>query len=221
MIKSRVVTLSVRVSARSNLKEYVQITTDVLEQAADTLTRRRATIEEFWALPESMQHIEYMDGEIIMAPPPTVSHQRVSGSMFYAFKKYVERNRLGEVFFAPVDVVLPTGEVIQPYLLYLTNEEAERAIAAKRVHGAPSFLIEILSPGSIKHDKVTKRNLYEKNGVLEYWIVDLKAKSIAQLVLRGKHYELTELREEDTIRGSVLAGFEMKVGELLGLKQVV
>ncbi|MFL6284344.1 MAG: Uma2 family endonuclease, partial [Pyrinomonadaceae bacterium] len=75
---------------------------------------------------------------------------------------------------------------------------------------------EILSPGSIALDAITKRALYEKNGVREYWIVDLETRSIAQLVLRKKHYALTEAAESDVIKSAVLAGFEMKVGELLG-----
>ena len=193
------------------------MTTEVLDQAAETLTRRRATIEEFRALPESMQHIEYINGEIIMAPTPTVSHQAALGNIYYALRSFIRDKGLGQIFASPLDVILPTGEVVQPDVFFLTEEETARAMSAKRVQGAPSFLVEILSPGSIKHDKVTKRNLYEKNGVLEYWIVDLKAKSIAQLLLRKKHYALTELGEGDVIRSSVLAGFEMRVGELLGL----
>jgi Uma2 family endonuclease len=194
------------------------MTTEVLERAADTLTRRRATLEEFWALPESSLHIEYIDGEIIMAPTPTVSHQAVLGNIYYALRSFIRDTGSGQIFASPLDVVLPTGEVVQPDVFFLTEEETARAMSAKRVHGAPSFLVEILSPGSIKHDKVTKRSLYEKNGVQEYWMVDLKAKSITQLVLRKKHYASNELGEEDVIRGSVLRGFELKVGELLGLK---
>jgi Uma2 family endonuclease len=200
------------------LKEHSEMTTEVLETAAETLTRRRATLEEFRALPESMLHIEYINGEMVMAPTPTVAHQRASAKIFTALDKYVTQNGLGEVFYAPLDVILPSGDVVQPDIFYLTNEEAGRAVSAQRVRGAPSFLVEILSPGSIKHDRVTKRNLYERNGVREYWIVDLKAKSIAQLVFRRKHYALTELGEGDSIRGAVLAGFESNVGGLLGLK---
>ena len=58
--------------------------------------------------------------------------------------------------------------------------------------------------------------MYEQNGVREYWIVDAEKRSIAQLVLRKKHYALTELGEGDRVKGAVLSGFEMKVGELLG-----
>lgn len=192
------------------------MTTEVIEQAAETLTRRRATPEEFWALPESMLHIEYVNGEIVMAPTPTVSHQRASAKIFTALYEFVTQNGLGEVFYAPLDVILPSGDVVQPDLLYLTSEEWERVKVAPRVHAAPSFLVEILSPGSIRHDKVTKRNLYERNGVREYWIVDVGKKSIAQLLLRRKRYVLTGHESGDTIRSSVLAGFESNVGELLG-----
>lgn len=193
--------------------------TEVLEQIADEprLTRRRAPIEEFRALPESLLHIEYINGEIIMAPSPTVSHQRTVRVMLSALQQFVEQHDLGEIFVSPLDVVLPTGEVVQPDLFFLNTKQAERASAAKRVNDAPTFLIEILSPGSITHDTITKRALYEKNGVREYWIVDVEKRSIAQLVLHKKHYTLTELGEREVIRGAVLAGFEMNVGELIGL----
>lgn len=193
--------------------------TEVLEQATEPgLTRRRASIEEFWALPESMLHIEYVNGEIVMAPTPTVFHQALLFTMSIFLHKFVQENGLGRVFISPLDVVLPTGEVVQPDIFLLSPKEAERAMSSKRVHGAPLFAVEILSPGSITHDTITKRNLYEQNGVREYWVVDPKERGIAQLVLRKKHYALTELSENDTIRGAVLAGFEMNVGELLGVK---
>jgi Uma2 family endonuclease len=67
----------------------------------------------------------------------------------------------------------------------------------------------------VKHDTVRKRELYERNGLREYWIVDVKERAVSQLVLRKKHYVLTELGESDTVRASVLAGFEVRVGELL------
>ena len=192
--------------------------TEVLEQATEErLIRRRASIEEFWSLPESVLPTEYIDGEIIMAPTPTVSHQRAVLKMVSALQQFVSRTNLGEMFVSPLDVVLPSGEVVQPDVFFLNAKQAERAGKANRVNDAPPFLIEILSRSSVKHDTVTKRSLYEKNGVREYWIVDLKERTIAQLVLRKKHYALTELGEADVIRASVLAGFEMTVGELLGV----
>ena len=195
--------------------------TEVLEQATDIaeaqrLTRRRATIEEFWSLPESTCPAEYINGEIVMAPSPTVPHQEVHGNINDALRTFVKENGLGRIYYSPLDVVLPTGEVVQPDIFFLNVKQTESVRGAKRVEVAPSFIVEILSPGSVALDALTKRALYEQNGVREYWIVDVETRSIAQLVLKKKHYVLTQLGESDVIKGAVLAGFEANVGELLG-----
>jgi Uma2 family endonuclease len=194
------------------------MTTQVLEQAIEErLIRRRASVEEFWSLPESVLPTEYIDGEIIMAPSPTVPHQIAAGNIYYALRTFVQdKGGGGWVFCSPLDVVLPTGEVVQPDVFFLNARQTERTHKAERVREVPPFLVEILSPGSITHDTIRKRALYERLGVREYWIVDVKERSIAQLVLRKKHYVVTELSEADTIRGVVLSSFEMKVSELLG-----
>ncbi|HVG34937.1 MAG TPA: Uma2 family endonuclease [Pyrinomonadaceae bacterium] len=178
--------------------------------------RRKASIEEFWALPESVLPTEYINGEIIMAPTPTVTHQTVLRNIFRAVDGFVQRNVLGNVLFSPLDIVLPTSEVVQPDLFFFTTKEWEQIGSPKRIQGVPSLAMEILSPGSVKHDTITKRKLYEQNKVREYWIVGPEAVTIAQLVLRGEHYELTELAESDLIKSEVLTDFEMNVGELIG-----
>jgi Uma2 family endonuclease len=192
--------------------------TEVLEPTTEQrLTRRAATIEEFWALPESVLLTEYINGEILMAPAPVPLHQFVLGNIFTALGSFARNNSLGMIFLSPVDVVLPSGDVVQPDIVFLTSRDAKRALAAKRVHATPPLLVEVISPGSIAHDTLRKRNLYERNGVREYWIIDPDARTVAQLVLRKKHYVMTELADGDAIRSAVLAGFEMNVGELLGL----
>lgn len=193
--------------------------TEVLEQITDEqqLTHRRASIEEFRSLPESSLHIEYINGEIIMAPSPTVTHQSLARNIFRALDKFVNKKMPGGLFFSPLDVTLPSGDVVQPDIFFLSEDDANKATEDDRVRCVPLLAVEILSPGSVTHDTITKRALYEKNGVREYWIVDVDKRSIAQLVLHKKHYALTELGERDTIRGAVLNGFEMNVGELIGM----
>lgn len=183
----------------------------------ERLTYRKASIEEFWALPESVLPVEYINGEIIMAPTPTVARQSILRELVRPLDEFVRQNNLGRIFFSPLDVILPSGEVVQPDLFFLTPEQNERAISAKRVYDVPSFVVEILSPGSVKHDAVTKRNLYEKNNVGEYWIVDPETKTISQLILKEGHYALTELSEADTIRSAVLSGFEANVAQFFTL----
>lgn len=181
------------------------------------LTHRKASIEEFWALPESMLPTEYINGEIIMAPTPRVRHQSISREIFLALDGFVRQKGPGRIFFAPLDVILPGGEVVQPDLFFLTPEETERAHSAKRVYGVPAFVVEILSPGSVKHDAITKRNLYETNGVGEYWIVDPETQTISQLVLREGHCALREISGTDAIQSVVLSGFEASVSQFFAL----
>src|SRR3712207_2809758 len=129
--------------------------TEVLEQPTEErLIRRRASVEEFWSLPESVLPTEYIDGEIIMAPTPTVPHQRVILKIIYALELFVAQHRLGEMFVSPLDVVLPTGEVVQPDIFFLNTKQVERARTASRVTEVPPFLIEVLSPSSITHDTI-------------------------------------------------------------------
>lgn len=202
------------------------MTAKVLEQAAgERVIRRRASVEEFWSLPESLRHIEYIDGHIVTFPTPSLLHQRVLGNVFVALRDFVEETglekiaggkKVGRLLVKPLDVALPSGDVVQPDLFFLDTADAKRAHEEQRVRCAPLFAVEILSPVTAKHDALTKRALYEKNGVREYWLIDAEERIVWQLVLRRKHYALTELRESDVVKGAVLSGFEMKVSELLG-----
>lgn len=192
---------------------------EVLEEreATEQLTRRRASAAEFWSLPETNLPTEYVKGEIVVAPSPTYRHQSAIRSIFRALDGFEGLRETGTLSFAPLDVVLPGGDVVQPDIFLLAAKDAARAAEEDRVSAAPLLVVEILSPGTVMHDTVTKRELYEKSRVREYWIVDLEKRAIAQLVLRKKHYAATELCEEDTIKSVVVSGFKMKVGRLLGL----
>ena len=185
------------------------MTTELVHQPTrERLTHRKAPLEEFRALPESVLPVEYIDGEIIMAPSPVVAHQIILGNIYFALRSFVEEKKGGRVFCAPLDVELPTGEVVQPDVFILTNEETAAASSGKYVKAVPFSAVEVLSPGSVKHDAITKRKLYESNGVGEYWIVAPETRTISQLILREGHYVLTELSETDTLKSAVLSGFE-------------
>ncbi len=82
----------------------------------------------------------------------------------------------------------------------------------------PSFVAEILQPESVEHDRITKRHLYEKVGVREYWIVDRYKNVITQLILNENRYAAAELARHDLIRSTVLGAFGMNVGRLFGLE---
>ncbi|MEQ8676725.1 MAG: Uma2 family endonuclease [Aggregatilineales bacterium] len=139
------------------------------------------TATDFANLPETMTRIELINGVVVyphgygegdMAPAPQISHQMVTGKT-YALLLKLDLN--GTVLIAPVDVKLPDSSTIQPDVLWIAPDSL-CVIERQRIVGAPELMVEVISPGSERYDKVDKFRLYEKNGVKEYWIAHPEAK---------------------------------------------
>lgn len=134
----------------------------------------RALIEES---PLASPRYELVDGELLVTPSPGYSHQRAVGQLLCALAAYLERERVGEVLTSPFDVELEPESITQPDIFVISREEGRRL----QREGLPSFslllTVEVLSPGSSRHDRVRKRPLYQRH-VPEYWIVDLDARII-------------------------------------------
>jgi Uma2 family endonuclease len=120
---------------------------------------------------------ELLDGEAkMMAPSPLESHQSLLGELFTQVKSQL-RGQACRVYIAPLDVRLAeakaddenTFDVVQPDLLVVCDA---KKIDRRGIRGAPDFIIEVVSPASHKMDHISKRNLYERHRVKEYWIVD-------------------------------------------------
>jgi Uma2 family endonuclease len=134
------------------------------------------------AFPEDGKRHELIDGEHYVSAAPTLRHQTVLKKLFSALNGFVEPRNLGEVFFAPVDVLLSQHDVVDPDLLYVRRERL--AILEQRfVRGAPDLAVEVISPWSRKLDTAVKRRAYAKFGVGEYWIVDPNPETVE--VFRG------------------------------------
>ena len=123
---------------------------------------------------------ELLDGDLVMTPAPGTAHQRVLRKLTIQLGLSVERTNVGEVFVAPFDVVLSDTDVVQPDLLFVSNERSH-IITDENIQGAPDLVVEILSPSTAERDRTYKRALYAKYGVGEYWLVDTDAKSVTVL----------------------------------------
>jgi Uma2 family endonuclease len=135
----------------------------------------RYTYEDYRTLPEdTSRRYELMDGELYMVPAPTTRHQRVSRELFKIIDRHVAANRLGEVFYSPVDVILGEGdarEVAQPDIIFIAAERGS-IVKLHGIEGAPDLVVEILSPGTESRDRGYKMKFYARHGVREYWVVD-------------------------------------------------
>ena len=123
------------------------------------------------ANPLQTPRYELIDGELLVTHSPGSPHQVVAGSLYAILRAYVKAHGLGTVFFAPADLELHPGNINQPDIFVVPVDTRP----GRRWRGVRSLLlaVEVLSDGSRRHDRVTKRLHYQDVGVPEYWIVDI------------------------------------------------
>jgi Uma2 family endonuclease len=112
---------------------------------------------------------------------------------------------------APFDVIFSRYDVVEPDVLYLSNQRAAE-ILRDYVHGAPDLVIEVGCPGTRRRDETIKRSLYERDGVTEYWIVDPEIDVVRIYRRRGDRFERPiELSREagDVVRTPLLPQLEI------------
>jgi Uma2 family endonuclease len=131
--------------------------------------KTRMTAAEFLEQPETLQQTELINGEVIVSPAPELQHQECVLQTALVLRKLVDD---GKVYIAPVDVYLSDSHVVQPDVLWAATEGQCISVGGKYLRGAPDLIVEVFSPGSIRHDKKTKFALYEDHGVREYWMID-------------------------------------------------
>ncbi len=148
----------------------------------------KKTYRDYCELPEENRY-ELIEGEILMTPSPSLLHQEAAHRLNESISSHVARNNLGKVYFAPLDVVLSEYNVVQPDILFVSNDR-KAILKEENIQGAPDLIVEITSPASRERDRLIKKNLYTRHGVKEYWMVDLEKKCIEVLSLRNTEYYL-------------------------------
>jgi Uma2 family endonuclease len=171
-------------------------------------------VDDYMKLPEGAPY-ELINGKLTFMPSPKSPHQDASGNLFAQLWLFVKAHRLGVVYHAPLDVHLDKENIVQPDLLFLSNNRMDRR--KDFIYGAPDLMVEILSTGTKKKDQKTKMALYEKHGVLEYWLVDTDKRTVeVQVANQGKFIKKALLHEGDLLVAEVVPGFEVGVGEIFG-----
>ncbi|MDE0198627.1 MAG: Uma2 family endonuclease [Caldilineaceae bacterium] len=160
------------------------------------------------------ERYELLNGELILSPSPKEIHQYISSVLHILIGTFAREHNLGRVYFSPFDVVLSDTNVVQPDLLFVSNERTQ-IITPDNIRGAPDLVVEILSPSTAELDRTTKLELYARHGVREYWIVDPSAKTIMVLVLGLDRFEVGGIYGIGHIlRSPTLEGFRLPMEEL-------
>jgi Uma2 family endonuclease len=130
----------------------------------------RTIMEEYKSLPEGTL-AQLIENELIMSPAPLEKHQSILMEISAEMFQFVKKHQMGVVRVAPYDVYLDRKNVFQPDLIFVSKANLH-LIEADGLHGSPDLVAEILSPFTAKYDLQVKKDVYERCGVQEYWLVD-------------------------------------------------
>ena len=178
----------------------------------------KLTYEEFRQLPNDGKRYELVYGEVHVTPAPATWHQAVLQNLSGNLWAYVIKNRLGEVWTAPLDVRLGADIALQPDLIFISNANAA-IIQEDWIAGSPDLVVEVLSPSTATHDRATKLRVYGEARVAEVWYIDPKAKTVEVLKLQGKKYLIdATLAGNQVLTSSLFPGWQLPLSDLFDFR---
>ena len=161
---------------------------------SDKIKENSLTYDDYAAIDDGNRY-ELRQGQLErMSPAPSSIHQMINFQIQKCLTKSCEDAYF--ILHAPIDVILSEEEVRQPDVV-LIHRDRKGIIKKRGITGAPDLVVEILSPSTLKRDKIDKRKTYENYAVPEYWIVDPDSFVLEQFVLKNGQYELFNIFQQD------------------------
>ena len=174
-------------------------------------TQTKWTYEDLLLLDDGKRH-EIIDGELVVNAAPNLRHQAVVRRLTVIISNWLETHPVGEIWASPIDVLFSDFEVVEPDLVYVSNERAG-ILNVKNIKGAPDLLVEVLSDSTRRMDEITKRKLYETRGVAEYWILDPEI-DVVKVYRGGTRVAELSLEHGDTLTTPLLPGLEIPLAKI-------
>lgn len=171
--------------------------------------------EDYLHLPDDGRRYEIIEGVLYMANAPNYDHQFTVGKVFYRLQQATEEKGLGVVLTAPFEVHLAEStRPVQPDVLFIKQDRLP-APGTQIYEGAPDLIVEVISPSSIRLDRTVKFDAYERYGVMEYWLVDPKARLIEVYTwARGEYALFGQYTGDDIVMSKLLDGLQIKASLL-------
>jgi Uma2 family endonuclease len=157
--------------------------------------RRDWTVADLAGLPDDGNRYEVIDGELYVTPAPSFDHQAALQLLHRLVADYLDREPIGYVLIAPADVTFSERRGVQPDLFVVPPHDRRRPRRFEDV-GHLLLAAEVLSPSSVRADRVAKRTVYREEGVEVYWVLDLDARTFEQSVPADPRVEVLANRVE-------------------------
>jgi len=175
------------------------------------------TADEYFRTPETMLPQELVYGRVRDAPAPVPGHQWAVGQIFLALTEHVRSRRAGDVWLAPIDVVLDKEKslVVQPDIIFIAQNRLH--IVTDRVWGAPDLVIEVLSPFPRIGDVRERLDWFAEYGVRECWLLHQSIPEVEVVQFAGGKFESRRFfRENERLRSTVLPEFDRPLTRIFG-----
>jgi Uma2 family endonuclease len=131
--------------------------------------KQKLDYSDYANIPPDGKRYELLEGDLYVTPAPSPLHQRVSKRLQRVLEAYFEAPGLGEVFNAPIDLILTPHDVVQPDLVVVTDPAQ---VSGRGVEGPCALVVEVLSPSTREHHRTAKARRYATLGIRHYWLVD-------------------------------------------------
>ena len=168
-------------------------------------------------IPDYEQHFtfELIDGMIVKRGAPSIPHQKAVIRMASLLLQHVDKHQMGLVLPAPMDVFFDDGNGFQPDICFVSKDRSFLLDNGQYINGAPDLVVEVLSPGTGKNDRMTKKDVYERYAVKEYWIIDPIYHMVEVYSMRNNALQLIAAQEgTGKIESVLLPGFEVQIETL-------
>jgi Uma2 family endonuclease len=185
--------------------------------APAALPDRRLTYDDFLLFPDDdrLRH-EIIDGVHYVTAAPSVRHQDLVGRLHLALGNFLATHPgIGRVYLSPVDVVLTFHDIVEPDLVFVGADQLG-IMTEKNIQGPPAIVVEVVSKSTRRRDERIKKDLFDRRGVREYWIVDPERSQVAVYRRQGAGLARTLLTAMDhaVLTSPLLPGFSLSVPEL-------
>ena len=135
------------------------------------------TAEEARQLPDDGNRYEVVDGELLVSPSPQLPHQEAVSLIEASLRAFLKREPIGRALHSPADIEFNPRTLVQPDVFVAPLFEGRRPRNWTEI-STLLLAVEVLSPSTARYDRWTKRRLFQREGVPEYWIVDLDARVV-------------------------------------------
>ena len=169
---------------------------------------------DIWDTPDDENRYEIIDGELYVTPPPSLAHQHAVSELLVLLRGFAKERGLGEVYVAPLGVILDPTTGVQPDIVFISPRRAE-IMSERGLEGAPDLAVEVLSPSTASRDRGIKMRRYAASGTDHYWVVDPRRRTLEAFRLGANGYELAvSLGSDDLFEPELFPELSIKLTDL-------